>query len=223
VTVQDGREAAECLQNQKFDGLIIADRIPHADGFEIIQRLKRSSLNASIPIVMLTVQDDIDTMRRGFKAGVTFFSVKPPNRERFYRLFSAIRGAMETERRRHNRLPYRTPVNCTLGDGGKNRFVAECSEISEGGISIRPSGGVAVGQVMELEFLLPQFSRPPQPETPKPQKPLSSEREAPLTGPQKVNAKVRYVAPTGEIMGLDFLGLTSGQREVIRHYISGGS
>ena len=64
---------------------------------------------------MLTGEDDIDTMRRGFKAGVTFFAVKPPNRERCYHLFNAVRGAMETERRRHHRLPYHTPVTCTLG------------------------------------------------------------------------------------------------------------
>ena len=109
------------LQSQKFDGVVMADRIPHVDGFELIQHLKDSPLNAGIPIVMLTGEDDIDTMRRGFKAGVTFFAVKPPNRERFYRLFNAVRGAMENERRRHHRLPYHTSVTCTLGDQGRNR------------------------------------------------------------------------------------------------------
>ena len=43
VTVKDGREAAELLQSQKFDGVVMADRVPHVDGFELIQHLKDSS------------------------------------------------------------------------------------------------------------------------------------------------------------------------------------
>ena len=162
VVVNDGREAARYLQNEKFDGVVVADRLPVVDGFELIERLKHSSLNASIPIVMVTgEEDDIGTMRRGFRAGVTFFAVRPPNRERFYRLLNAVRGAMENERRRHNRLPYHTTVNCSIGDQGQIRFAAESIEISEGGMSLRPSGGAEKGQVLELEFLFPRFHGAP--------------------------------------------------------------
>jgi CheY-like chemotaxis protein len=223
VTVTDGREATNCLQRQKFDGLITAARVPEVDGFELIQRVKESPLNAGIPIVMLTTDDDINTMRRGFKAGVTFFAVKPPNRERFYRLFSAVRGAMETERRRHCRLPYRTPVTCTLEDEARSQFVAESVEISEGGISLRPSGGVEIGKVLELEFLLPQLARPAEQETGKSRKSIFTEAEVSVTGPQKVRATVRYKAPSGESLGLSFLGLTPAQRQVIQQYITGGN
>ena len=223
VTVDDGREAAKCLQSQKFDGLVMADRIPYLDGFELIQHLKRSSLNVGIPIVMLTGEDEIDTMRRGFKAGVTFFATKPPNRERFYHLINAVRGAMENKRRRHHRLPYRTPVTCSLGNQGRSRFVAESVKISEGGMSVRPSGGAEVGQVLELEFLLPLASRPAHQGTRNHQKALFAERGTPLLGPQKVRATALYVAPSGESMGLGFLGLTPAQLEIIQHYIAGGS
>ena len=220
VTVKDGREAAKCLQNQKFDGVVMADRIPHVDGFELIQRLKQSSLNAGVPIVMLTGEDDIDTMRRGFKAGVTFFAVKPPSRERFYHLFNAVRGAMENERRRHDRLPYHTAVNCNLGDQDRSRFVAESVDISEGGMSVRPSGGAKLGQVLELEFLFPQVLRPAHPAR-KSRKSMFAVPETSVNGPQKVRARVRYLAPAGESMGLDFLGLTPAQREAIERYVTG--
>ena len=220
VTVTNGHEAAEYLQSHKFDGLVMADRIPGMDGFDLIQHLKGSTLNASVPIVMLTGEDDLDTMRKGFKAGVTFFAVKPPNRERCYHLFNAVRGAMETERRRHRRLPYHTPVTCSFGDLDRNRFVTESVEISEGGMSVRPSGGVEVGQVVDLEFLLPQIARPAHP-VQKSRKGLFAEPEEPVTGPQRVRAKVRYVTPSGDIIGLDFLDLKPAQREAIQHYITG--
>lgn len=223
VTVTDGRVAADCLQNQKFDGLVTAARIPGVDGFELIQRLKYSPLNAGIPIVMLTADDDINTMRRGFKAGVTFFAIKPPNRERCFRLFNAVRGAMETERRRHCRLPYRTSVTCRLEDEARSRFVAESVEISEGGISLHPSGGVEVGQVMELEFPLPQIARAASAEAGKWRRSIFAEREIEVTGPQKIRATVRYKAPSGESVGLSFLILSPTQRDVIQQYITGGN
>jgi CheY-like chemotaxis protein len=223
VTVSDGREAAKLLSSQKFHGVVMAGHLPHLDRFELIRHLKGSPLNAGVPIVMLTDEDDIEMMRRGFKSGVTFFAIKPPNRERFYRLFSAVRGAMENEQRRHYRLPYHTKVTCTFGDQNQNRFVAETIEIGEGGIAVKPSGGTEVGQILELEFLLPQLSRPSHSGTPKSRKALFAEREAHATGPQKVRACVRYLTPDGEIMGLDFQGLTPAQRQVIQHYIAGGS
>ena len=74
VTVDDGHEAAEYLQNQKFDGLIMADRVPHMDGFELIQLLKDSHAQCGYPHCDADGKDDIDAMRRGFKAGVTFFA-----------------------------------------------------------------------------------------------------------------------------------------------------
>lgn len=221
LTVSDGREAAEHLQRQKFDGLVMADRLPHMDGFKLLQHLKLSHLNAGIPIVMLTGEDDIDTMRRGFKASVTFFAVKPSNRERFYHLFNAVRGAMETERRRHHRLPYHTQVSVSLGDYGQKRFVAESVDISEGGMSVKPPAGVEKGQVLELEFLLPQASHPARPGFRKPRRALFAERDLPEDGPQRVRATARYISPSGDTMGLDFQGLTPGQREAIQHYITG--
>jgi len=223
VTVNDGREAAKLLSSQKFHGVVMAGHLPHLDRFELIRHLKDSPLNAGVPIVMLTDEDDIEMMRRGFKAGVTFFAIKPPNRERFYRLFNAVRGAMENEQRRHHRLPYHTKVKCTFGDQNQKRFVAEVVEIGEGGLAVKPSGGIEVGQTLELEFLLPQISRLTNPDAAKSRKKLPSEREVRSEGPQKIRACVRYVAPSGESMGLDYLGLTPAQRQVIQRYIVGGS
>jgi CheY-like chemotaxis protein len=218
VTVDDGCKAAEYLLKDQFDGLVTSDRLPNVDGFELIQRLKNSPLNARIPIVMLTAEGDLTAMRRGFKAGVTFFAPKPRNPERFYHLFNAIRGAMENERRRHLRLPYHTPVTCVRGD---HRFAAESGDISVGGMSVEPSGGVEVGAVLELEFLLPSIPGPANPGVGKSEKANSSEREMALLRPQKVHAKVQHIAPEGASMGLDFLDLTTAQRQVIEHFISG--
>jgi CheY-like chemotaxis protein len=220
VTVADGLDAAEYLKKQKFDGLITADRLPRLDGFELIERLKASPQNAGIPIVMLTVEGDIDTMRRGFKAGVTFFAPKPATRERFFHLFSAVRGAMESERRRHLRLPYRTQVTCLLGD---QRFVAESVDISEGGMSLEPTGGAEVGAVLELEFLLPSVPGQAQAGTGQTDKPTPGARMPAPMKPQKVRARVLYVSPSDNTLGVTFLELAPAHREVIQQFVAGDS
>ncbi len=224
VTVVDGRDAAKLLQLHKFDGVVVADRVPHVDGFELIRQMRESSLNSGAPIVMLTGDDSIETMRRGFKAGVTFFAGKPQSRERFFRLFNAVHGAMESERRRHHRLPFRTAVKCALADQeGKGHFTAESIDISEGGMSIKPSGGMTVGQILDLEFTFPQITHTAPAAAQKSRKGLFAENEPHVHGPQKVRARVRNIHPGDESMGMDFQSLTGKQREAIQHYVEGNS
>jgi CheY-like chemotaxis protein len=224
VPISDGRDAAKLVESQKFDGIIVADRIPNIDGFELIRQIKDSPLNGGAPIVMLTSDDSIETMRRGFKAGVTFFSSKPPNRDRFFRLFNAVHGAMENERRRHHRLPYRTSVKCALADQeGKGHFIAESIEISEGGMSIKPSGGLTVGQFVDLEFTFPQVNPSAPSYGSRSKKNLFSESGATVTGPQKVRGRIRNLHANGESIGMDFQNLSAGQRQVIQLFIEGNS
>jgi hypothetical protein len=109
---------------------------------------------------MLTGYDDVETMRQGFRAGVTFFLGKPFTRERATGLFSAMRGAILREKRQHARLPYRTAVECSVGDPPERRFTAESINVGEGGMLIEPSGGVEKGQVLRLEFRMPNRKKP---------------------------------------------------------------
>ncbi len=78
-----------------------------------------------------------------------------------------------------------------------------------------------MGQVLELEFLMPQISRPAHPVPREPRKAHFAEREMPLIGAQKVRAKVLYIIHSGKKVGLAFLGLTPAKREVIQRYMAG--
>ena len=221
LTIMDSREIAQYLESQKLEGIVVDADMPHLDGFEVTRRIRASSLNAAIPVVLVTKDNDIETMREGFKAGITFFAVKPTSRDRVYKLFSAVRGAMISEKRRRHRLPYRTTVDCRWGEHGEKHFVAESLEISEGGMSLRPASGLDVGQELSLEFLLPQVSQPASRERFKPRKSLFADRGQPLAGPQKLRGKVCYVTGS-DCFGLEFVGLSAVHREAIQRYITGG-
>jgi CheY-like chemotaxis protein len=144
---------------------------------------------------MLTGLDDAETMRKGFQAGANFFLGKPFTRERVYKLLGATRGAMLRERQRYARLFYRTGVDCSWGTDPVKRFRAGSVNISEGGMMLTPSGGLAIGQELEVAFNLPNVSHP-----------IKTRAMA-----------VREVPPNG--IGIQFLGLRDREEIQLQAYI----
>ena len=117
-TISDSQEAALILENEKFDGIMLDIAMPNLDGFELTRKIRSTPLNQQAPIIVITGMDDVDTLRRAFEAGATFFIGKPFSREKIYALFRTARGAMLAERRRSASLPYRTSVTCARGGKG---------------------------------------------------------------------------------------------------------
>lgn len=196
IALQDGREALERLKREKVDGLFVDVAMPNVDGFTLTREVRVSKLNSRIPIVVLSGQDDAETMRRGFEAGATFFLGKPFTRERIYKLLGATRGSMLTERRRYSRISYHTEVDCTWGGEPPKHFRSNSVNISEGGMKLAPSGGVPLGQELDVAFNLPNI-------------------------PRVIRARaevMREVPP--DTMGIHFLKLNDLDREDLRTYIA---
>ncbi|MBI1984338.1 MAG: response regulator [Acidobacteria bacterium] len=223
-TLSDSREAARFLESEKLDGLLVNARMPHLNGFQLTEVVRKSSLNSGVPIVMLTKEDDVEVMRQGFRTGITFFMAKPTSREHVYTLFSAVRGAMDSEKRKHARLPYRTRVQCEWGEHGERRFTADSLDIGEGGISLKPSGGLDVGQEVKLTFVLPQsYETEKMPEAKLLRRSMFSlAAEIDLTRPQRLLARVRH-RPPSDAVGLEFSNLPATHRAAIQRYIVGAS
>lgn len=156
LTVEDSREGARRIESEKFDGVLLDALMPHLDGFELAKQVRASQLNREVPIVLISELDDLATMRRGFNAGASCFLPKPINQERLYSLIKAMRGPMLREKRRHARLPLQTPVKCKSGLRAHHHFISGSLTISEGGILLESSGGLEVGQELEMEFTVPE-------------------------------------------------------------------
>jgi CheY-like chemotaxis protein len=196
-TAVDSREAAQLVKTEVFDGFVVDARMPHLDGFELTKCIRTSPANAGVPIAMLTGMDDVETMRQGFRAGITFFLSKPFSRDRASGLLSAMRAAMLRERRRHARLPYRTTVECRFGEHGERVFKVESLNLGEGGMLFEPSGGVDVGQEVSLEFSMPNCRK-------------------------CLNAKARVLRrEPPDRVAVEFIFIEPEDKEVIRDYIFG--
>lgn len=81
---QSGYEATGCLgAEEAYDvlfetvyDLIVSDvMMPGTDGFEFAQTVR--SVNAEIPIIFMTARDDFESKKRGFRAGIDDYMVKP--------------------------------------------------------------------------------------------------------------------------------------------------
>jgi len=101
---------------------------------------------------------------------------------------------MLAERRRSARLPYRIAVNVMWE---AQRFNSMSINISEGGMALEGSGAAAVGDVLALEFSMPEARHP-----------------------IKVTGKIRGKDASGRT-SIEFIDPTEASRELIREYIYG--
>ncbi len=77
VEAEDGKDALEKFQKDKFD-LIICDWImPNMSGLEFVKRVRASEFGRRIPILMITSQGTLGKMEEALKAGVDEYIVKP--------------------------------------------------------------------------------------------------------------------------------------------------
>ncbi len=197
LTLGDSREAVRRLEGERFDGFFVDAQMPNIDGFELTTRIRQSPSYKDTPVIMITGQDDVVTMRKGFKAGVTCFLGKPIGWERLYNLIKAMRGPMLREKRRQARLPYRTTVKCRLpSDAGQERLWT-CLVIGEGGMLLAATGAVEENLEVEMEFPMPNRPRP-----------------------LKARAKVLRKEPPDRI-AVEFKSISEEDLEVIRQFIAG--
>lgn len=190
----ESRQAAERLAAERFDLFMVDAHMPGMDGFELTRRIRSSRLNSGVPVVMLTATDDGETMREGFKSGITFFLGKPVKFSRLRSLLEAARGSAMKEKRRHVRIPFQTAVLCRFGE---QRFKAESVDLGGSGMAFQPSGGLEEGQVLEVSFELPGQGLP-----------------------LYLNAKVlRHEPPDG--VAVEFVNLSSEGRTALKNFFAG--
>lgn len=103
-----GYAAQGCLNAQQaFDALyaggidlIISDiMMPGTDGFELVASIRR--VNQTIPILLMTARDDLAAKRRGFRAGIDDYMVKPIDVDELILRIEALlrRARIEAEKR----------------------------------------------------------------------------------------------------------------------------
>jgi DNA-binding response OmpR family regulator len=88
--VRDGRAADAALSGEHFDLVLLDLGLPHKDGIEVLQELRRQKRRT--PVIIITARDDIEDRIKGLDAGADDYVIKPFNIDELAaRMRSALR------------------------------------------------------------------------------------------------------------------------------------
>jgi pilus assembly protein CpaE len=77
ITAPDGEQGLRLAATARPDAIICDVMMPGMDGYEVTRHLRRDPACASIPILILTAQSQLDEKIRAFEAGADDHMVKP--------------------------------------------------------------------------------------------------------------------------------------------------
>ncbi len=76
-SAQNGQEAIKLVENTGPDLIIMDILIPVMDGLEACRRIKRDKLTKMIPVLFLTVKNQLEDTQKAFEAGADSYMIKP--------------------------------------------------------------------------------------------------------------------------------------------------
>lgn len=98
--VADGRTAIALIEEQRYDGIFLDLNMPGVHGLDVAKSIRSSALNKQTPIVVVTAQKDLESLRLAHQAGATFTLTKPVDLKALKKLFDTTQGAMWMERQK---------------------------------------------------------------------------------------------------------------------------
>ena len=92
ITAQQGKDAI-CFAEQYLPDIILLDvMLPGMSGYEVCRELKENPKTQHIPVVMITVLNDIADRIHGYKIGADQFLVKPVDYNELHAILDSLFG-----------------------------------------------------------------------------------------------------------------------------------
>lgn len=77
LAARSGAEAIDAALRNRPDLMLLDVMMPGLDGYETCRQLKQQELTRSIPVIFLTVQDELEKVVEGFRVGGVDYITKP--------------------------------------------------------------------------------------------------------------------------------------------------
>ena len=77
TSTTDPREVEGLYKENEFDLILLDIRMPHMDGFEVMEQLMDGIENDYLPILVITAQQELETKHRALEIGAKDFVTKP--------------------------------------------------------------------------------------------------------------------------------------------------
>jgi two-component system cell cycle response regulator len=74
---ENGAQALEMLGSQAFDVVLLDLVMPEVDGFQVLEQMKRDSVQREIPVIVISALDEMESILRCIEMGATDYLPKP--------------------------------------------------------------------------------------------------------------------------------------------------
>lgn len=92
VTAQKGKDAISLAERYLPDIILLDVMLPGMSGYEVCRELKENTKTQHIPVVMITVLNDIADRIHGYKIGADQFLVKPVDYNELHAILDSLFG-----------------------------------------------------------------------------------------------------------------------------------
>lgn len=92
VTAQQGKDAISLAERYLPDIILLDVMLPGMSGYEVCRELKENTKTQHIPVVMITVLNDIAYRIHGYKIGADQFLVKPVDYNELHAILDSLFG-----------------------------------------------------------------------------------------------------------------------------------
>lgn len=92
VTAQQGKDAISLAERYLPDIILLDVMLPGMSGYEVCRELKENTKTQHIPVVMITVLNDIEDRIHGYKIGADQFLVKPVDYNELHAILDSLFG-----------------------------------------------------------------------------------------------------------------------------------
>ncbi|PUV26420.1 MULTISPECIES: response regulator [Sphingobacterium] len=77
LLAKSGKEALTLVSDESIDLVITDLALPFANGFEIIDRIRKSNTNNQVPVIIISGYHDDNSIVEGFEVGANDYMKKP--------------------------------------------------------------------------------------------------------------------------------------------------
>lgn len=99
LSASGGAAALQTLQEQPVDVILLDVMMPGMDGLQVCERLRQNEALRTIPVILLTAKDDMETRGQGMALGVSEYLTKPINKRELFTRIDAQLHALEIDRK----------------------------------------------------------------------------------------------------------------------------